>query len=293
VGLATPPALLSPVGGHGARLLQCLELPKGAAQGPREWYRISLDLSATVLAPTGGSVVVSVLTAGAAAAQVHFLNTPDGLVATGSSVRGIQEAGPVSGDSIQLKFENYWQRQGVRDGPVPVEVIVEQYGDARLQRLELLNGSYVEWTTEPPYPLTVAVNVPSDIDIGDSYDALYVASWRKTDRAEPDVAVTVQSVETSPGLVVERVRSPKIETRNSASGAIRLKPTKLGPHEVTLTLTMGEERAATVATTVAGPRSETTWLRQYAVELWFVAGALFFLLPTMLRVRRRRSVLRR
>jgi hypothetical protein len=289
VGLA---ALLTNASDRSPRLLRCVELPEGARQGPREWYRLSLDLEATVTGPPGGSVVVSLLTAGAAAAQVHFSSTPDGLFASGSSVNGMQQAGPVSGSAIQLRFENYWQTQGVRTGSVPVELTLEQYGGARLQRLELLDRSYLEWTVEPPYPLTVVLSVPSDVDVGASFDAFYTASWRASGKSSAQVMPTVESVETSAGLAVERVQEPKGDNSNSASGAIRLKTTTMGSQEVTLRMAMGDEAAATVAVTLAGPERGGTWLGRHAWSLWFAAGAMLLVVPALLCAIRRHAVRR-
>lgn len=268
------------------QLLRCVALPDGATQGPRDWYRLVLTLRAVISGPATGSAVVSVLTGGAAAAQIHFVSTPEGLVVAGSSVHGVQRSGPVPGGSTEFTFNNYLQRQGVRAGNVRVELSLEQSGGVRVHELEVLKNSYLERTADPPYPLTLMISLPETVAVGETFESRYAVSWPlragSLDSPEP----YLESVNTSDGLSVVRVGPPKAETENTSVGVIQVRAATVGPHQITVDMALGGERASTAGSTTVVPAKEGNWLQRSALFLWLVAGTVV-VLPLLLRLCRR------
>lgn len=230
--------------------LGCIEFSNGAAQGPEHWYRLKAEVTAAFEGTPQAKLLASLTTDGAAAMQLTFAQTPDGLVAGGTSVLGVTEAGP-STDEVTVSFENYLQVDGVHEGAVPVSVNVEALGEIDLRRLRI--AATIAPTDIPPFPVVLAViPPPNGLATGTSATLRYTLNWDPS--AHPEVeSVSVEVDAASPQVRVLDVTAPEV-AGHVARGEVRLVADHEGPAEVRLSgVVDGDTTVSTTASLRVAP----------------------------------------
>jgi hypothetical protein len=136
-------------------------LPKGARQGPINWYLIRLHFRITVASDSGdGRVYVESTTNGWGSAQIRFdvMRKADGSLIVRSDALGLVKGSEVkTGSDLtrEITFRNYIPYKGVRPGANPWTFLLEQYDGARVEALRIFSDSAIEYTRLAPAKIDV------------------------------------------------------------------------------------------------------------------------------------------
>lgn len=138
--------------------------PAGSAQGPDEWWQLSLALSIEVDRSVEGKAILSASTGGKTAAQMIVTIDSDGLVQVEQTdlVNGTVRSEYTS-DRIDIRFKNYLRLGGVAPGPNALVVKAESVGGSQvLKMVEVDNSSAISRDSNSPF------DVALDVRIGDT-----------------------------------------------------------------------------------------------------------------------------
>jgi hypothetical protein len=139
-------------------------LPRGARQGPRNWYLTHLHFRIAFSRHSGsGRAYVEALTDGRGSAQIRF-----DVVRVGSHpVITSDSLGLVAGHVVKtsgalirtMTFDNYNERGGVTPGINTLTLELEQYGDVRVDSLRFLQDTGIRYSPYSPARISLGVRV--------------------------------------------------------------------------------------------------------------------------------------
>jgi hypothetical protein len=205
---------LTPTNGIAGQILRFIA-PAGAKQGPDTWFMLRMTATATFApaAGDGGSVLLSALTNGKAAAQIEFYPERDG---TGSRTVAWESAdlihgstdGRQHGRSARVEFENYLQLRGIHGGENQLVLQAERFGGAAVESVVIEPSSGVYMTPVGPVSLSVDAEFTDDsVSVGEPTE-LQVQVVNHSPRDAKNVEVTVAPQ--SPHLFTESGVSRKV-----------------------------------------------------------------------------------
>ncbi|MDQ5821416.1 MAG: hypothetical protein M3540_08250 [Actinomycetota bacterium] len=269
-------------------------LPQGARQGPRNWYLIHHHFRLTFDSASGeGFVLVTAATNGRAASSIEFTTRRDDgrLRVDWTGVNLIE--GPTKGidvgPQVDLREVNFLQYAGVRGGLNSLDFQVEQFGDSRVERLEVSRDSGIEYSRVGPALLRLELqDRRSPVSVGDLVRVRYQLVKVKG-RAIRNVRISATADDRAMQPIGRTEVTTAISTR-PVRGSFRFRPNKTGAFQVSVVARTGSGRL--IDSTIVRVRSRATAHRHGAAgvgALLLTAGAGSFLL---VRSTRRRRLLR-
>jgi hypothetical protein len=155
-------------------------LPRGAAQGPQNWYLVRLNLRLT-LAPDSepGVVYVTATTDSATCGLVELkVSGKPGAHRIAWTSVGIVDGvrqGTVAGDVVSLHYANYLQRSGVQPGSNDLDFQLAQREGVRVAELRIYAGSSgIEYTPLGPANVRLTAGVPrTRYRVGQRFDVAF------------------------------------------------------------------------------------------------------------------------
>lgn len=152
--------------------------PRGAAQGPQDWYILHLRFAITLKARQAqGSVVVDGSINSYAAAMVQFDTAwhgqPSRTRILHTSLLGGDHASTTSGRRIEVRYANYLQRSSVQDGEAVLRFGVREFAGADVEHVEILSAA-LERTPDPPAEIDLDVVAPEHpVRVGEKFVVRY------------------------------------------------------------------------------------------------------------------------
>lgn len=214
IRLGTPVSLAT-----GEPLQRTFTLPAGARQGPARWYVIRLHYRLR-FAPGGqGFAWVTGETNGRTSAQAEYTVTPAGVRRTTADLVHGQRERPGRSRSDELTFTNYLQYAGVRPGANTWTLRLEQDGDARAGRLELLPDTAIVETDRSPFPLAMTPALEGDAAQAGGIFTVAVTLAASPGRVVDGVVVRVRGGEQQRvGRVTDKPRTVRFRLRAGEAG---------------------------------------------------------------------------
>jgi hypothetical protein len=189
-----------------AELRLRFELPAGAAQGPERWYLVRLHYRLWFAGDSGrGFAWVTSDTNDRTAAQIEYTTSRrDGRLAVRRTTVDLthgQRERPSRAPQDALAFTNYLQYEGVRPGGNTWTIRLEQSGDARVERLEVLGDTAIVATDRTPFPLTLTAALDDERPRAGERFAVRAILAARPGRTVRDVVVRAQSQDDGADLV--------------------------------------------------------------------------------------------
>jgi hypothetical protein len=148
-------------------------LPEGARQGAGSWYLVRLDFRLVLQRRSGNGVVyVEANTRGHAGGLVEFRvhrkrGAPELTWNAIGIVDGIQ-TGRTRSRSVTVRFRNYVQERGIAAGLNTLSFDYQELGEARVERVELLPSSGIEFTDRSPALVRFGIpTLTKEVHVGD------------------------------------------------------------------------------------------------------------------------------
>jgi len=193
-GLTDAPIVLRGGAPREARL--AFDLPPNTAQGPTMWWKLRLRYRLRFAPGSGpGYAWVSSDTNGRTAASIEY-----SLRGRGDKLRIRRTT--VDADSQKerhvlrrrdtVSFENYLQYAGVRGGANTWTLRLEQSGQARVARLEILGASAIVSTGRSPYALNLDTKLLDDPPVAERPFRILVRARDRSSAILTDAAIQAQ-----------------------------------------------------------------------------------------------------
>jgi hypothetical protein len=221
-------------------------LPKGARQGPEDWYIVRLRFRIRFMPGSRGRIWLSADTRARTSAQIEFELSPDTVGwSTVGWVDGSQ-SGRTTGRELELRFANYLRTAGVRGGVNALVFQVEGYPDrdvpgssVGVESLRIYADSGIDFTPDDPAKLALSVGLPrGGARLGEPFEVPFAVE----NVGYPPARGVGAAAETTAPAVVEglgenRYTRDQLKRRASLRGRFRFRP--LQPGRARLFVTAG------------------------------------------------------
>jgi hypothetical protein len=247
-----------PTGRDSFQRLGTFRLGAGSRQGPRSWYVGHLHFQLTLARLQGGGrVYISADTNERTFAQVEFERVGRGIRWSTYDLFGGESEGLFTDRDVEISFYNYLQDKGVLPGTNSIQLHVEQFGAARVERVITYSDSAIQKTSRSPYPLALTIR-PLDgrVTVGDQFRIKFTLATRNDGDRLEQVALE-PTYDKSRLRIVPPIPKTSFETlRGSADGILVFEPLQAGGHKLGFLANSNINNPGTTLLVQVDPRRE-------------------------------------
>ena len=261
-------------------------LPRGAKQGPVNWYRIHLHYEVDIAPDSGpGDIAFSMNTNGGYSSQIIFtVHRP----ASGQMTVTSDALGMVAGHVVHTgtglvwrgEFENYMPNLGVQGGANSIAAVVERPSDgkARLSRVVVFPDSAIVYSPVSPARLGLHLDVPRSAKVDQRVPVRVTVTNAGGLRTTPGHVTLGGSPQLAP-IGPHVVKLPPLDGGQSRSFVFLVRPKAVGQFRLAVeAIAVLSHPAKSVVLRVSGAPATTegfTGPRSSAWWWWLlIAGAL-------------------